>query len=318
MMTMTTQELAELARRTRGLREAGVALVIASAILAVFLFIPLAPGHSKAVSGAIATTTSQAPFITAPIEAKAAIVYDLATGETLYEKNAGAQLPLASLTKLLTVYAAVSTLSRETLITVSSEAARAEAPHAFAVGTAFTLTDLARLTLTASLNDGAIAIAQATALSQGLSTAETLAAAASALDLEETYAINGNGLDVNTVVSGGYGSARDIARLAGALVVHASDIALATTEESTEAYSVDGALYRVKNTDPMTATIPRLLLSKTGFTDLAGGNLALVFDAGIGHPIAVVVLGSSKEARFTDGLALVAAALAHFAGVPSL
>jgi D-alanyl-D-alanine carboxypeptidase len=68
----------------------------------------------------------------------------------------------------------------------------------------------------------------------------------------------------------------------------------------------------------MVNTIPGLLLSKTGYTDLAGGNLALVFDSGIGHPIAVVVLGSSQKARFTDGTTLVAATLAHFAGVASL
>jgi D-alanyl-D-alanine carboxypeptidase len=74
----------------------------------------------------------------------------------------------------------------------------------------------------------------------------------------------------------------------------------------------------VQNTDPIVKTVPHLLLSKTGFTDLAGGNLALVFDAGIQHPIAVVVLGSTKSARFTDGAALVAATLAHFAGVAHL
>src|SRR3990167_10284922 len=116
---MTNEELAELARRARSLRGAGVALTIASAVLALFLFVPLAPGHSKAVSSVEATTTPQAPFITAPIEAKAAIVYDLVTSETLYEKNPGAQLPLASLTKLLTVYAALTVLSPDTLVTVS-------------------------------------------------------------------------------------------------------------------------------------------------------------------------------------------------------
>ena len=315
---MTNEELAELARRARSLREAGVALTIASAVLALFLFVPLAPGHSKAVSSVEATTTPQAPFITAPIEAKAAIVYDLVTSETLYEKNPGAQLPLASLTKLLTVYAALTVLSPDTLVTVSSEAASAEYPHAFATGTTFALADIARLTLTASLNDGAVSIAQATAEKTGLSTAGTLAAAAAALDLHETYALNGNGLDLNTAVSGGYGSAHDVARLAGAVVAGAPHIALATTRESAEARSIDGQLYHAKNTDPITDSIPRLLLSKTGFTDLAGGNLALVFDAGMGHPIAVVVLGSSKDARFTDGFSLVAATLAHFAGVPSL
>jgi D-alanyl-D-alanine carboxypeptidase len=316
-MNMTTAELAELARRNRGFKEAGAALVISSAILFVFLFIPLSKEHAKSVAST-ATTTPETPFITAPIEAEAAIVYDLVTGKVLFEKNASAQLPLASLTKLLTVYAALATLPPDTPIAVSAEAAGAEAPHAFSHGTTFTLADIARLTLTASLNDGAAAIAQAAAQKERLSTMQMLAAAASSLDLKETYALNGSGLDLSEAVSGGYGSARDIARLAGALVAAAPDVAFATTEASVEARSVSGKVYRVENTDPFTAEIPRLLLSKTGYTDLANGNLALVFDAGLAHPIAVVVLGSSKEARFSDGLALISATLAHFAGVPSL
>jgi D-alanyl-D-alanine carboxypeptidase len=46
--------------------------------------------------------------------------------------------------------------------------------------------------------------------------------------------------------------------------------------------------------------IPSLIASKTGFTDLAGGNLAVIFDAGFEYPIIVVVLGSSQTGRFTD------------------
>jgi D-alanyl-D-alanine carboxypeptidase len=57
------------------------------------------------------------------------------------------------------------------------------------------------------------------------------------------------------------------------------------------------------------------MMSKTGYTDLAGGNLAVVFDAGIGHPVAVVVLGSTKEERFTDVQRLVRATSAQFAGL---
>ncbi|MDO8407808.1 MAG: hypothetical protein Q7S95_01045 [bacterium] len=314
---MTSPDLAELARRARSYREAGLALVIASGVLALFLFIPLTP-ERQALSADIVATTTTPVFAVAPLEAQAAIVYDLATGEMLYEKNADAQLPLASLTKLLTVYAALAELSPTMPITISREAARAEYPNAFKAGQTFSLADIARLTLTGSLNDGAAAIAEATAARKGLSTSEMLASAAVALGLSETYAVNGNGLDVNTSVSGGYGSARDVARLAGALVRVAPDIALATTLGTTEATSEKGTVYRVKNTNPMTETVPRLLLSKTGYTDLAGGNLALVFDAGIEHPIAIVVLGSSKDSRFTDGTALLGAALAHFAGVPAL
>lgn len=296
------------------MRETGIALVIASGLLALFLFIPL--GSKKTPPAAVVSVPDA--FAHVPIEAKAAIVYDLATKETLYAKNADAQLPLASLTKLLTIYAALVELSPDTPITIHADATLLDAPRAFSAGQTLSLSDLARLTLTASLNDGAAAIASATAARQNLSQSAMLAGAAAALALSQTYAVNGSGLDANAAVSGGYGSAHDLAVLAGALVERAPDIAGATTRSSAQAVSAGGTLFKVKNTDPIVNTIPRLLLSKTGYTDLASGNLVLVFDAGINHPIAVIVLGSSVKARFTDGAALVAAALAHFAGVASL
>ncbi|MFA5942168.1 MAG: serine hydrolase [Candidatus Paceibacterota bacterium] len=319
---MNTVDLQKLALRTRSMREAGIALLFASGILALFLFIPIGRGSQTSPTlGEVGAPTSDVganAFAKVPLQAKAAIVYDLATGETLYAKNADAQLPLASLTKLLTVYAAVSEFSLDTPITIPADVARIDAPRAFSVGQIFTLADLSRLTLTASLNDGAAAIAIATAARGNRSQSAMLAGAASALGLSQTYAVNGSGLDVSTAISGGYGSARDLARLAGALAEKAPTVADATTRDFAEARSEGGTFFKVKNTDPMTGTLPRLLLSKTGFTDLAGGNLALVFDSGINHPIAVVVLGSSKTSRFTDGATLVAATLAHFAGIASL
>lgn len=54
------------------------------------------------------------------------------------------------------------------------------------------------------------------------------------------------------------------------------------------------------------------MASKTGLTDLAGGNLAIAFDAGLGHPIVVVVLGSTEDGRLTDVENLVDATLASF------
>lgn len=315
---MNLSDLQKLAVHSRSMREAGFALLVASGILAFFLFIP--SPQTRPVPAPVAITEPAAPdaFADVPLAAKAAIVYDLSTGETLYAKNADAQLPLASLTKLLTVYAALTELSPETPITIPANAVSIEGSHTFSIGQTLTLSDLARLTLTASLNDGAIAIANATAERESRTESEMLASAAAALGLSQTYALNGSGLDINAVISGGYGSARDLARLAGALVARAPIIAAATTESSARAISTGGTHFEVKNTDPIVGTIPRLLLSKTGYTDLAGGNLALVFDAGINHPIAVVVLGSSLKARFTDGASLVAATFAHFAGVASL
>lgn len=313
---MDSSELQKLAERTRSMRETGVGLLVGTGLLALFLFVPLG---QKQIAPAPTATASAVPnaFVDVSIEAKAAIVYDLSTGTTLYEKNADAQLPLASLTKLLTVYAALSTLAPTTPIIIPASALNLDGPHAFNEGQVFALADLARLTLTASLNDGAVAIAAATAERENRGESEMLASAAGSLGLSQTYAVNGSGLDVNNAISGGYGSARDLAILSGALVEKAPDIAVATTQSSAQAVSEGGTSFVVKNTDPAVGTIPRLLLSKTGYTDLAGGNLALVFDAGIGHPIAVVVLGSSRTSRFIDGTTLVAAAIAYFAEIES-
>ena len=304
------------------MREAGIALVLASLVLTIFLFIPLKPETPQPAAAAVAVenATSSTPdaFANVPLTAKAAIVYDLSTGETLYAKNASAQLPLASLTKLLTLYSALDELSPSTTITIPQDVMGLSAPHAFSPGQSFTLSDLARLTLTASLNDGAAAIAEATANQEHTSVKDMMAHTAAQLNLAQTYAVNGNGLDMNTAISGGYGSAHDIAVLAGALVAKAADIVSATTQPTASAVSEQGQSFTVKNTDPVVVNIPGLLLSKTGYTDLADGNLVLVFDTGLGHPVAVVVLGSTEKARFTDGEALVAATLAHFAGVKSL
>src|SRR5512146_759380 len=123
---MDALQLKQLAQTSRHMRETGVALLLSSFLLGVFLFIPLAPQTkpaAQAVAAPAATPTPDA-FAHAPaqIEAKAAIVYDLVTGETLYAHNADAQLPLASLTKLLTVYAALSELSPDTPVTVPADA----------------------------------------------------------------------------------------------------------------------------------------------------------------------------------------------------
>ena len=51
--------------------------------------------------------------------------------------------------------------------------------------------------------------------------------------------------------------------------------------------------------------MPSTRCRQTGFTDLAGGNLAVVYDASINYPIIVVVLGSTYDNRFDDVVALI-------------
>jgi len=54
--------------------------------------------------------------------------------------------------------------------------------------------------------------------------------------------------------------------------------------------------------------VPGFIAGKTGYTDLAGGNLVVVFDVEPGQPLIAVALGSTQEGRFSDIRALINAA----------
>ena len=84
-----------------------------------------------------------------------------------------------------------------------------------------------------------------------------------------------------------------------------AEILLPTTKVAGRAYSSSGDFHDYENTNEVIYAIPNLLGSKTGFTDLAGGNLTIAFDAGLNRPIIVTVLGSTREERFSDVVGLV-------------
>lgn len=244
------------------------------------------------------------------LSAQSAIVYDLVTGKVLYARNAEAQLPLASLTKLLTIYASADEL-KGARIPITASALLPEGDSGFTVGQTFTYDALAKLAIVGSSNDAAEAIALAgTEHIKG--DHRMLASAIQGLGLSQTYTVNGTGLDESSQLSGGYGSAYDIAILAGAFVQKMPEVARATTLSKVTVSSEEGQSYTLKNTNPDAEHVSGLLLSKTGFTDLAGGNLAIVYDAGIYHPIAIVVLGSTKDGRFLDVYNLVRATGQYF------
>ena len=60
------------------------------------------------------------------------------------------------------------------------------------------------------------------------------------------------------------------------------------------------------NTNEALGELPGLIMGKTGITDLAGGNLGIVFEVSPNHPVVAVVLGSTRDGRFEDMKKLVA------------
>ena len=117
-------------------------------------------------------------------------------------------------------------------------------------------------------------------------------------------------LSVKTLTkAGGYGSARDIAFLLISLREKYPSSLDITTHKDAQVVSQDNITHHLINTNEAIGNFPGLLASKTGYTDLAGGNLAIMFDIGIGHPIVAVVLGSTHKGRFNDMKILVQATL---------
>ncbi|CAN5772387.1 N/A [soil metagenome] len=295
-----------------------IVIGIALAFVAV-LYNHKEPVVEQPAAAVVSTTSKVAPapdaFADMRISGQSAIVVDLSTGQTLYSQNADTRLPLASITKLLSLYAATSALSPQSVITMSSTSIAQDGDYGLAEGETFYFKDLSRLALVASSNDAAEAITEAAADSDHMTIDQMLIKAASDAGLSNTQATNGTGLDIDTQISGGYGTARDVAKLAREFLKRAPAIAGATTQRSITIRSIAGVSHTLPNTNPDTTAIPGLLMSKTGYTDLAGGNLVIIFDAGIDHPVAIVVLGSTHDARFTDVIRLMHATLASFAGV---
>ena len=278
---------------------------------------PAGPADSSGEKEAVAVMKN--PFDDVALVAEAAFVFDIARGETLYEKNAETQLPLASLAKLMTALVAEEILGDEAVVALDRNAIAEEGDSGLLVGEEWKKEDLVALTLLASSNDGAHALATAaeealknTATSTEIvvpTFAERMNARAGEIGLSQTYFLNAGGLDVHEYESGAYGSAHDVAKLLSYILAHEPQIFGATVYEKQIFTSLDGIAHTLKNTNDFISRLPGLVASKTGFTDLAGGNLAVIIEAGPMHPIAIVVLGSTAEERFTDVERLVWAAL---------
>lgn len=276
------------------------------------------------------------PFDNISLEASAAFVFDIQKQKALYAKNEETQLPLASLTKLVTALIADETLPESDTLTVDKDAIAEEGDNGLLVGERWRKKDLIGLTLLASSNDGAHALAsaveafqkanaaQATSTTNHSADAEDTGQAphdtsfvsvmnvrAETLGMNQTYFLNAIGLDMHEKESGAYGSARDVAVLLAYILRTRPDIFEATQYEKKTFTSEDGVAHELKNTNERIFAVPGLVASKTGFTDIAGGNLAVLFEAGPMYPIAVVVLGSSVEGRFNDVEQLAAATLQY-------
>ena len=253
----------------------------------------------------VATTTAHNPFETIDIQGAAAFVFDVRTGETFYTKNADAQLPLASLTKLMTAMIALETLPSNQTIFITPEALAEDGENGLIPFEQWSRDDLIDITLISSSNDGAHALAGAIAAFNKATDTQAAVSLmntrAQELGLTQTHFLNETGLDINNETDpGAVGSARDVARVLVYMLRNTPELLEPTRNGALTLYSLNAIPHTFDNTNAIANTMPWLIGSKTGFTDNAGGNLAVIFDAGLARPVIAVVLGSTKDGRFQD------------------
>ena len=256
-------------------------------------------------------------FAEVHLEAQSAYVWDVREQRVLYNKDADTKLPLASITKLMTAMVAYELLEGTDAVEITTEALHQDGDSGLLGGETFSMQNLTDLTLITSSNDGAYALAAAAGASlfPDRNAEQTFVRAmnirAEDIGLSQTRFYNTTGLDVSETQSGAYGSARDVTFLMEHIITTYPSLLESTREDFTHIANDSGAAHAAQNTNAYTEAIPGLIASKTGYTTLAGGNLVVAFDAGLNRPIIVSVLGSSREGRFRDVLALTRAARAQ-------
>lgn len=258
------------------------------------------------------------PFDSVHLEARAAYVYDVRTSKVLYAKNESSRLPLASLTKVMTALVATEIAPNYSTVVVTADAVATDGDSGLRVGEHWSLKDLLDFSLTSSSNDGMRAVGLALgALSSSTQDPQTIEAdfvremnkKADLVGMKNTYFFNDTGLDETDHRGGAYGSAEDMAKLFAYIIKNHPELMDATQKAEVVRLSQEHTTHIAKNTDPIVNIIPGIKASKTGFTDLAGGNLVIAFDPELGRPIIISVLGSSEQGRFNDMTQLVAASL---------
>jgi D-alanyl-D-alanine carboxypeptidase len=247
---------------------------------------------------------SKDSFADLSLTADSALVWDTRLKKPVYAYNSKKEQPLASLTKLMTALVATQEYTKKATTTINAQHLDAHGEYGLAPYQVWSLDQLIDFMLIESANDAARAVATAGGegnADKGYSKqfVEKMNQTATNLNLNDTYFFNPSGLDINEdLISGGYGTAKDITRLFAHIQNHHPHILSATKHATVTVSTKKGINYTAENTNKLVDSLPKTTGSKTGYTVLAGGNLVMGFD--FNRPIIITILGSTKDGRFTD------------------
>jgi D-alanyl-D-alanine carboxypeptidase (penicillin-binding protein 5/6) len=250
---------------------------------------------------AAATATASAP---PRPDARAWLVLNPATGEVLLTHDARRRVPIASITKLMTVIVALGRLKLDEVVRVDPRAAAVGQESIYLeAGQEITVSDLVKGAMIQSANDAADALALATAPSFA-DFAVLMNAEARKLGLTDSHFVRPDGLDA----PGEYSSARDVTRLA--LVAMRIPSVRAAVDEVSD--TIEDGTRSLHTWDDLLGVVPGVFGVKTGHTSAAGWNQVSAIRAE-GTTVYATILGSpSRGRRNADLQTLLAYGLAQY------
>jgi D-alanyl-D-alanine carboxypeptidase len=241
-------------------------------------------------SAQAAAHTAAHTAIRAPVpDARAFYIVNASNGEVLAAHDAQIALPIASITKLMTVIVALQHLKPDEIVTVTGSAAQVgESRIPLVAGQRITVRDLLKGALIQSANNAADALASAASGGNVRRFVSWMNARARAIGLQHTHFARPDGLDTPGHVS----SARDVAVLAQ-VAMHLP-VVRSLVREQTD--TIEGGRFAVHTWNDLLGVVPGLIGVKTGHTNDAGWCQVAAVRRN-GYTIYAVILGSPTRAR---------------------
>jgi serine-type D-Ala-D-Ala carboxypeptidase (penicillin-binding protein 5/6) len=257
------------------------------------------------LAGALAAAVhSSAAAATPSVDARAYEVVNAATGEVLSARNARARLPMASITKLMTVLVALERAKLDDVVTVDGDAVGVTGSGVrLRAGERITVRDLIAAALIQSANDAAVALAGHVGRGDEDAFVALMNRKAQQLGLTATHFERADGLDVAGHVS----TAHDLNRLAQVAMRQPVIRNIVAVRNTTIA---GGRSLHTWN--DLLGAFPGLIGVKTGHTSDAGW-CQVAAARGPGFTIYATILGSpTRSARNADLSELLAFGLSRY------
>lgn len=263
-----------------------LALAAVSAVVPSAAEVSSPPPPSQPISTHVAPLPTKLEGAIAPVvEAKGTILVDLPSQTVLFSRNADVPLPIASLTKLMTVLLVVQKLPADRIVTVPKLSTTTDESRIdLKEGQQFRTEDLLAATLIASANDAAVTLARATGMSEETFVSQMNDRAAT-MGMAHTHFANPTGFDTGQ----SYSSPRDLTILARAVFAEPWLRGI-TGQKELKITSLDGAEFDLRNTDELLGGYLPIAGLKTGTTDAAG--LCLISVLSGDRQLVAVVLNS--------------------------